>query len=106
MVFSKSNMNAYSTTTYIGKGKINNQICLLQLVGHPPKCLYCKNFGHMSSTCPNKSSINNKSSYAKIIVSSDLNYQDLERNEQIVTNIETNSTTNKSQVVKNLGLAH
>ena len=89
---------------YIGKSKIDNQVCLLQLVGHPPKCLYCKNFGHMSSSCPNKSNINNKSSYASIIVNSDINYQDLERNEQIVINIETKSTSNESEVVINHSL--
>ena len=69
----------------IGKSKINGQICLLQLVGHPPKCLSCNKFGHMSSACPNKSSTSNKSSYASIIVRPDSNYQDLEKNDQIIS---------------------
>jgi hypothetical protein len=35
----------------IGMQKIDGQNALFQLSGAPPKCLYCKQFGHMRKDC-------------------------------------------------------
>ena len=35
----------------IGIQKIDNQNALFQISGAPPKCLYCKQFGHMRKNC-------------------------------------------------------
>ena len=35
----------------IGKNLIKGQNALISLAGHPPKCLYCKEFGHLRSEC-------------------------------------------------------
>ena len=39
-----------SILNVIGLNKI--QRALIQLVGHPPRCLFCEKFGHIVSNCP------------------------------------------------------
>lgn len=35
----------------IGVNRISSQRCVIQLSGHPPKCNFCKNFGHTTKDC-------------------------------------------------------
>ena len=36
----------------IGLQKIEGQSAMFQISGAPPRCLYCKEFGHMRKDCP------------------------------------------------------
>ena len=37
---------------FIGLQKVDGEDALFQISGAPPKCLYCKTFGHMRKECP------------------------------------------------------
>ena len=74
----------------IGINKIEDQTCLIQLVGHPPKCLSCKLFGHLSSSCPEKlNATKSKSSYANVLNQIQIGDANLEENDQIVADSES-----------------
>jgi len=36
----------------IAANKIDQQKCVIQLSGHPPRCLICEDFGHIGKNCP------------------------------------------------------
>ena len=41
----------------IGVNQIISNKVLVQLSGHPPKCLRCSEFGHLSSNCESKKKV-------------------------------------------------
>jgi len=96
--FSFDIKNYQKVIALIGTNNIDQQKCVIQLSGHPPRCLICEQFGHIGKDCPKNKEIcptcNKRGHTMCSLASRFKNINELNEEEKNLESFENESNTN------------